>query len=90
MGVMLAVLHPFGNLTVKKDIFMIIVGGIFNLSLISFRIRFGIEFGPKAFLVLILPIMLIISFSVTGCSKKEDKFFIFQIVLEVLMRFWPF
>ena len=80
MSVMFAVLHRFGNLTVKKDIFMIMVGGIFNLPLISFRIRFGMEFGPTAFLVLILPIMLIISFPVTGYSRKEDKFFVFQIV----------
>ena len=72
---MFAVLHRFGNLPVKKEIFMITVRGIFNLSLNSFRIRFGIEFGPKAFLV---PIMLIISFSVTGCSRREDKFLFFK------------
>ena len=51
---------------------MIVVRGIFNLSLNSFRTRFGTEFGPKAFLVLILPIMLVISFSVTGCNRRED------------------
>ena len=66
---MFDVLHLFENLPVKKEIFMIMVRGIFNLSLNSLRISFGREFGPKAFLILILPIMLIISFSVTGCSK---------------------
>ena len=40
---MCAVLHCFGNLPVKKEILMIMVRGIFNLSLNSFRIRFRIE-----------------------------------------------
>ena len=63
---------------VKKEIFMIMVRGIFNLSLNSFRIKFGIEFRPTAFLGLILAIMLIISFSVTDCSRREDKFLFFK------------
>ena len=71
---MFAVLHSFGNLPVKKEIFMIMVRGILNF----FRIRFVIEFGPKAFLVLILLIMLVIFFSVTGCSRREDKFLFFE------------
>ena len=75
---MFVVLHCFGNLPVKKEMFMIMVMGFFNLSLNSFKIRFGKEFGPTAFLVLILPITLIISFSLTGCNKKEDKFLIFK------------
>ena len=66
--------------------FMIMVIRFFNLSLNFFKITFGIEFGPTAFLVLILPITLMVSFSLTGCSNKEDNFF-FQIVLEVLIGF---
>ena len=58
--------------------FMIMVIWVFNLSLNSFKIRFGMEFGPTAFLVLIIPITLIVSFSLTGCSKKEDKFLFFK------------
>ena len=73
---MFFVLHRFGNLPVKKEIFMIVVRCIFN----SFRLRFGKEYEPTAFLVLILPIMLIISISVTGCSRREDKTFIFKII----------
>ena len=75
---MFAVLHGFGNLPVKKEIFMIMVRDIFNLSLNSFRIKFGIEFGPTTFLELILPIMLIFSFSVTGCSRGEGKCLFFK------------
>ena len=84
---MFAVLHCFGNLPVKKEIFMIMVGGIFNFSLNSFRIRFGIEFGPKAFLVLVLPIMLVISFSVTGCSRREGRFLFFKWYEKCLLDF---
>ena len=40
-----------------KEIFMIMFKGIFNLTLNSFRIRFRIEFGPAAFLVLILQVL---------------------------------
>ena len=75
---MFAVLHCLGNLPVKKEMFMIMVIGVFNLSLNSFEIKFGTEFGPTAFLVLILPITLIVSFSLTGCSKREDKFLFFK------------
>ena len=57
---------------------MIMVRRIFNLSLNYFRISFGIEFGPIVFLVLILPITLIISFAVTGCSRREDRFLFFK------------
>ena len=57
---------------------MIMVSGIFNLSLNSFRISFGIKSGPTAFLVLTLPTMLIISFSITGFSRSEDKFLFFK------------
>ena len=71
---MFAVLLCFGNVPVKKEIFLIMVRGIFNLSLNSFRIRFRIEFGPKAFLVLILPIMLVISFSVVAEGKINFYF----------------
>ena len=78
IGVIFVVLHCFGNLPVKKEMFMIMVVGIFNLSLNSFKIRFGTEFGPAAFLVLILPITLIFSFSLTGCSKREDKLLFFK------------
>ena len=77
---MFFVLHPFGNLPAKKEIFMIVVRCIFNLSLNSFRLRFGKQYEPTAFLVLILPIMLIISFSVTGCSRREDKTFICKTI----------
>ena len=87
---MFVVLHRFGNLPVKKEIFMIVVRGIFNLSLNSFRLRFRKEHGPTAFLVLILPIMLIISFSVTGCSRREDKTFIFKIIEKCLLDFGAF
>ena len=38
----------------EKEIFMIMFKGIFNLT---FRIRFRIEFGPAAFLVLILQVV---------------------------------
>ena len=47
---MFVVLHCFGTLPVKY-VFMIMVRGIFNLSLNSFIISFGIEFGPTAILV---------------------------------------
>ena len=57
---MFGVSHRFGRLPVKKEMFMIMFRGTFNLSLNSYRIRFGTEFGPTAFLVLILPVMLII------------------------------
>ena len=87
---MFFVLHRFGNLPVKKEIFMIVVRCIFNLSLNSFRLRFGKENEPTAFLVLIWPVMLIISFSVTGCSRREDKTFIFKIIWKVLIEFWRF
>ena len=62
---MFAILYCFGYLPVIKERFMIMVRDVFNLSLNSFRIRFGIVL--ILVLVLILPIMLIISFSVTGC-----------------------
>ena len=55
---MFVVLHCFENLPVKKEMFMIMVIGFFNLPLSSFKIRFGREFGPTAFLALILPITL--------------------------------
>ena len=49
IGVIFDVLHHFRNLPVKKGMLMIMVRGIFNLSLNSFRIKFRIEFGPTAF-----------------------------------------
>ena len=87
---MFAVLHCFGNLPVKKEMFMIMVIGVFNLSLNSFKIRFGIEFGATAFLVLILPIILMISFSLTGCSKREDKFLFLKYFEKCLLDFSVF
>ena len=78
IGVIFAILHCFGNFPVRKDMFMIMVKGVLNLSLNSFKIRFGTEFGPTVFVVLILPITLIVSFSFTGCSQKDDKFLFFK------------
>ena len=75
---MFAVFYCFGILPVKKEMFMIMAVGVFNLSLNSFKINSGTEFGPTAFLVLILPITLIVSFSLAGCNKREDKFLFFK------------
>ena len=71
---MFGVLYCFGNLPVKKEMFMIMVIRVFNLSLNSFKIRFGIEFGPTAFLVLILPIMLVIFFYLLVVAKWRTNF----------------
>ena len=70
---MFTVLHCFGNLPFKKEIFMIMVKGVLILSLNSFRIRFRIKFGATAFVVLMVPVMLIIFSLVTGCSRREVK-----------------
>ena len=66
--------------------FVIMVTGIFSLSLNSFEIRFW----STAFLELILPITLIVSFSLTGCSKRDDKVLFFKSSEKCLLDFGVF
>ena len=61
-----------------KDIFVIIVRGVFSSSLNSFNIKFGIELGAVAFQAFRETIISLTSFSVTGLSRNEVRFWFFK------------